>query len=127
MATWEELSQECIRAAKKLLGEELWRRSINASYCAAYSAITAELVAARVAFARGWHNPAHEQLPELILQNIKAPQATRRETRKAIRRLRMAREDSDYRPGIMVDRQRALDSIHDALDVVRLLQEAEAR
>jgi uncharacterized protein (UPF0332 family) len=122
LATWNDLSDECARAAKRLLADELWRRSISASYYAAYSAITAKLVEAKVTFARGWNNPAHEQLPDLILNHIRASQGTRREMRKAIRRLRMAREDSDYRPGITIDRHRALDCLHDAADIVRWLE-----
>ncbi len=39
------MSQDCLKTAKKLLEEELFRRSISSSYYAAYSAIKAELVA----------------------------------------------------------------------------------
>jgi uncharacterized protein (UPF0332 family) len=127
LATWDDLSDECIRAAKRLLADNMWRRSINASYYGAYSAVTGKLVAAKVTFARGWNNPAHEQLPDLILNHIRASKSTRREMRRAIRRLRMAREDADYRPGVSVDRQRALDCLHDAADVVRWLAVMEDR
>lgn len=79
MATWEDLSRECLRAAKRLLDAGCYRRSISSSYYAAYSAVTSELAARRVTFAHGWNNPAHEQLPDLILNNLTLPRTTRYE------------------------------------------------
>ncbi|MBM3240217.1 hypothetical protein FJZ31_28360 [Candidatus Poribacteria bacterium] len=62
MATWRELSLECLRVAKMLAGKGYWRSSVNRAYYAAYCVVTSELVARDVRFARGWNNPAHEQL-----------------------------------------------------------------
>ena len=121
MATWTELSQEALQAAKKLAGQGLWRSSINRSYYAAYCAVSGELVKRRVNFARGWQNPAHEQLPDLIENNLALPQTTRRRLKRIVRVLRKAREDADYRPGIVVNRALALDRLRDALTVMNEL------
>ncbi len=121
MATWQELSSDCLRSAKVLLDNGLLRRSISSAYYAAYCAVTSHLVAHGVDFAHGWNNPAHEQLPNLVLNNTTLPRNTRYQINKAIRRLRMAREDADYRPAVIIDRRRALDCLHDAGDVLQLL------
>jgi hypothetical protein len=81
--------------------------------------VTSELVARDVRFARGWNNPPHEQLLNLITHNLALPQNVRRRLRKLIRILRHAREDADYRPGISVDRTIALDCIRDAIVVLK--------
>ncbi|MFQ6042163.1 MAG: HEPN domain-containing protein [Candidatus Poribacteria bacterium] len=119
MATWQELSLECLRAAKMLAGEGYWRSSVNRSYYAAYCAVTSELVARGVRFARGWNNPPHEQLLNLITHNLSLPLNVRRRLRKFIRLLRHAREDADYRPGASVDRATALNCIRSAVLVLR--------
>lgn len=118
MATWQELSADCLRAAKRLLDEGLLRRSISSAYYAAYSAVTSELVARGLTFAHGWNNPSHEQLPDLILHNSTLPQSTRRALARIIRRLRTAREAADYRPAFHVDRVLALASVRDAIAVL---------
>ena len=113
MASWTELSQESLQAAKNLAGQGLWRSSINRSYSyyAAYCAVTSELVKRKLSFARGWNNPAHEQLPDLIENNLSLPRDTRRRLKKIMRVLRRAWEDADYRPGTVIKRAHALDSL----------------
>ncbi len=122
MATWQELSLECLRAAKMLVGEGYWRSSVNRSYYAAYCAVTNELVARGVRFARGWNNPPHEQLLNLITHNLAFPQNVRRRLRRLIRILRHAREDADYRPGASIDRAMALNCIRSAVLVLQDLE-----
>jgi len=119
VATWQEASLECLRAAKMLAGEGYWRSRVNRSYYAAYCAVTSELVARSVRFARGWNNPPHEQLLNLITYNLALPQNIRRRLKKLIHILRHAREDADYRPGISVGRTTALDCIRDAIVVLK--------
>ena len=119
MATWTELSQEALQAAKSLAGQGLWRSSINRSYYAAYCAVTSELVRRRVSFARGWNNPAHEQVPDLIEHNLSLPRATRRRLKRIMRVLRRVREDADYRPAIVIERAHALDSLRMAAVVLK--------
>jgi len=122
VATWQELSLECLWAAKMLAGEGYWRSSINRSYYAAYCAVTSELVARGIRFARGWNNPPHDQLLNLIAHTLTLPPNVRRRLRKLIRILRHAREDADYRPGISVDRTMALDCIRDTIVVLKDLE-----
>ena len=121
MATWQELSLDCLRAAKMLAGEGYWRGSVNRSYYAVYCATTSALVARGVRFARGWNNPAHEQLLDLITHNLALTQNVRRRLRKYIRILRQAREDADYRPGISIDHAVVLDCIRNADFVLKEL------
>ena len=123
VATWQEMSQDCLKAAKKLLDEELFRRSISSSYYAAYAAVTAELVAKGVSFAHGWNNPAHEQLPELVMNNLNLPRKSKHELRKALLILRPSRENADYRPQVSIDRRLALESVVLAQSVIRILEE----
>jgi hypothetical protein len=74
-----------------------------------------------VDFPRGWNNPAHDQLPELVLRNTSLPRNTRYQINKALRRLRKARENADYRPGASVERPEALSAFHDAHLVAQAL------
>ena len=126
MATWQEMSEDCLKAAKQLLRVDLFRRSGSSSYYAAYSAISAELVQKGVVFAHGWRNPAHEQLPELVINNMGLPLRTRYELRKALLILRQSRENADYRPHVTVDRRTALEGVMLSQRVIRLLEETNA-
>ena len=92
METWQEMSKDCLRAAKRLLDAGLYRRSISSSYYAANLAATQALEDVEVHFAHGWHNPAHSRLPDLILHNLPLSRDTRFRSNKAIRRLRLERE-----------------------------------
>lgn len=118
MASWQELSLECLRAAKLLLDEGCLRRSISSAYYAAYSAVTGDLVTRGVTFAHGWNNPAHEQLAELILNNTTLPRHRRYVLNRIIRRLRAAREAADYRPAVLIDRTLAVACVRDATAVL---------
>ena len=111
MASWEQIATENYRAAKLLHDQGLYRASVNRSYYAAYSLITKELVATGAAFARGWNNPAHEQLPQLILFTCPFDESIRRGVARTVRTLRHAREDADYRPGQTVDRKRSREAL----------------
>lgn len=119
MATWQELSLDCLRAAQMLAGEGYWRSSVSRSYYAAYCAVTSGLVGRDLRFGRGWHNPPHEHLLSLITHNLPLSQDVRRRLRRRMRILRHAREDADYRPGITLNRPMALDCLRDALVVLQ--------
>jgi uncharacterized protein (UPF0332 family) len=121
LATWQELAIDCLNASKRLTVYGHWRSSVNRSYYTAYCAVTSELAARGIRFARGWNNPTHEQLPNLITHNLTLPVGVRRRLRKILRILRYAREDSDYRPGITIDRTVALNCIRDAMVVLKAL------
>jgi uncharacterized protein (UPF0332 family) len=122
LATWQGMSRESLQAAKRLVGEGYLRSSISRSYYAAYCAVTSDLATRGVTFAHGWNNPAHEQVPDLVLHNSALPQNARRVVRKLLRVLREAREDADYRPGITIERSLALNCLRDAIAVLHHLE-----
>ncbi len=125
MATWRELSLDSLQAAQKLLVEGHWRSSVSRSYYAAYCAVSGELVRRGASFAHGWNNPSHEQVPALVRTGLGLPLNTRRQLNQAIRRLRTARENADYRPRVRVDRADALGAVHDAILIVKTLGRSE--
>ena len=122
MSTWQELSLDCLRAAKILANAGHWRSSVNRSYYAAYSAVTSRLVERSASFAHGWNNPGHEQLPNLILHNLTLPMNTRRRLKQLILFLRDARENADYRPGQTIDKDKAFVCLRNAEAVLRDLE-----
>jgi uncharacterized protein (UPF0332 family) len=127
LATWEEMSLECLRAAKRLLDHGYLRRSVNSAYYAAYCAVTGELVARGVTFAHGWNNPAHEQVPDLVLNNTTLARNTRYQINRVMRRLRAARENADYRPAATIDRLVAQACLRDASAVLFSLRVKDDR
>jgi uncharacterized protein (UPF0332 family) len=120
--TWRELSLDSLLAAQVLLAAGHLRSSVSRSYYAAYCAISSELARRGVSFARGWANPSHEQLPALVRNALVLSPNTRRQLNQAIRRLRTARENADYRPGVLVDRADAIAAVRDALMIVQALE-----
>ena len=122
MATWDEMSRDSLKSARKLLEEDLLRRSISSSYYGVYSAVTFQLVDKKVVFAHGWKNPGHDQLPNLILANLNLSRNAKHTIRKYVVMLRQAREDADYRPHKLIDKQRATESVVFANRVIKLLE-----
>ena len=72
-----------------------------------------------VRFGRGWHNPPHEHLLNLMTHNLTLPQDVRRRLRRRMRTLRHAREDADYRPSITVNRAMALHGLRETIVVLQ--------
>jgi uncharacterized protein (UPF0332 family) len=116
------MSLDALEAAQALLEAGHTRSSISRAYYAAYCGLAEELSRRRVRFARGWNNPAHEQLPELIRNGLTLPVDVRRRMNRAMRRLRTSRENADYRPGVTVDRSDAVAAIHDATSILEALE-----
>ena len=116
MATWHELSRDALLAARELLQSNRLRSSASRAYYAAYSAVAQPMTRQRVAFPYGWNNPSHEQLVRWLSNNRKWSLNRRRLLTRALGRLRKARENADYRPGVSFTRT----------DVIRLLKEATA-
>jgi uncharacterized protein (UPF0332 family) len=123
VATWREMSRECLEQARILLKEGPWRGSISRSYYAAYCAVTSDLVERGLGFAHGWNNPGHDQLPQLVLHNTTWPHGTRYRVNRSLRRLRNGREDADYRPGAAIGRQDAVDLFRDADTLIQTLED----
>lgn len=126
MATWEEIANANLRAAKVLHKEAEFRSSTNRSYYAAYAAVTAKAVARGVQFPHGGNNPTHEQLPILILNNLDLTQRVKREAAAIIRRLRVARVSADYVPNDRVDERTSRDCLRDAARELDLLEISDA-
>jgi uncharacterized protein (UPF0332 family) len=124
VATWRDLSLDSLQAAQKLFTAGHWRSGVSRSYYAAYCAVSDQLVERGLHFAHGWNNPTHDQLTPLMQGTLPLPLDARRQLTRAIRRLRKAREDADYRPGHEVDRALALACIHDAILVLQTLERA---
>lgn len=125
MATWHEMSLDCLEAAKELFAESRLRSCVSRAYYAVYCAVAGEITMRKVKFPFGWKNPGHKQLPDLVLHKSGLPYQQRLIINKAVRRLRKAREDADYRPSTTLSRSEALKYLHDARLVVRQLVEVE--
>src|SRR5688500_15168993 len=108
------MAVDALAAAKELMDTSRYRSSVNRSYYSAYCAITSLITERRVALARGWNNPPHEQLRRLVQGRSDLSVSEPRRINRALRRLRLHRENADYRPLAQVDRQVALACIHDA-------------
>jgi uncharacterized protein (UPF0332 family) len=114
LATWQEMGLENLKAAKELLVSGFYRSSLSRSYYAAYCAVTSEL-AGKYTFAHDGNNPAHTDLPNMILFNLTSLPVSRRwEIKKAFVRLRAARVEADYVPSAFIDRTIAVAALRDA-------------
>ena len=121
METWEQMSEDALRAAESLLQEGRYRSSVSRSYYAAYCAATGEIVKKLTTFAHGWKNPAHEKVPVYIQSNLTLAQTKKDAVEKLLRTLRLFRENADYRPHEEVDEQIARDCIRDAAEAQQIL------
>ncbi len=119
---WAGMSWERLRAAKALLDLGLFRDSISRSYYAAYCAATSVVVGRGVTFAFGRQNPSHDQLPDLIVNVAGLSVSQRRKVRKILRVLWVARENAEYRPRSLANREIALDGLHLAIAALELLE-----
>lgn len=126
MNTWPEMSKDALEAAKALLTEGRFRSAVSRAYYAAYCALTGEIVKAVSAFAGGWHNPPHADVPQYIQNNLAGFVGwERKRLARLIRTLRLFRENADYRPHQPVDQQTAKDCIRDAAAIQRMLWRQE--
>jgi uncharacterized protein (UPF0332 family) len=122
LATWEELSQDSLRAAKLLASQGHLRSSVSRSYYAAYCAIASAATKRGMSFPHGWNNPSHEQLTNIVTDHLLLPRWTRRRMISRLRLLRRAREDADYRPGAPVDADVARDCLQIASSILKTLE-----
>ena len=120
--TWEAMSLERLRAAKALFKAGFWRDSISRSYYAAYCAGASAVSGRGMSFARGWQNPSHEQLPDLVLNVGRFSKTVRRNVHTRLHFLRHAREDANYRPHAFIGHSFALECIFKAAAVLELLE-----
>ena len=106
---WRETAEHTLSTAQILREQEDARSCVSRAYYAVFQRATAICIAHGDAaqFPAGWHNPSHEQLPDLIFNNGNYSLSARRSIRKILRELRPLREDADYRMGRTVDKQTA--------------------
>ncbi len=119
MATWSELADDSIQAARLLFGEGHLRSASSRAYYASYAAMTDVLTSARrVTFARDRDNPSHAQLIRLVSDEVLRPMgfdpSRVKVMRKAIRYLRRYREVADYMPGMTLNANDAKNALRHA-------------
>jgi len=121
--TWKELAEKNYATARFLFGanDSTFERAVcGRAYYAAYALVTARLPRA-TRFPRGWNNPSHATLARQVESIAGLHEYDRRLLRAALRRLRLRRQDSDYRPGVTVDRGMAWQSLRDADKIFSIL------
>ena len=104
MTTWRDIAVQQAHAARQLSDVGVVRPSISRAYYAAYSAVTYSLHRQGLRTFGARNNPDHADVPALVLHTLRSvDRATRRSLASSLRRLRMYREDADYRPARSVD------------------------
>lgn len=127
LMTWRDLAECQQGMAQHLFGtrDPRFARGVcGRAYYAAYALVTARLPRSTT-FGRGWQNPEHARLPAYVSSIAGLSEADRRAIRRALRRLRLRREDADYRPGVTVDRNTARESMYDVARVFLILQRSQ--
>ncbi len=115
MATWNEVSLDCLRAAGELMQSGRYRSSVSRAYYAAYSAVTAALSHAGVAFKDDHDGPSHPNARALIGNHFpKLSRKKRKLLMAAMHRLYESRLDADYRPVCFVGLETARDALANA-------------
>ena len=112
--SWTDMARGSHRAAQLLVADDP-RSSVSRSYYAAYSAVTAALLAVGVRFRHGWRNPTHDEVPALVMARLTSV-SPRIRTRLArgIRRLRKMRVEADYDPAALIDGELARNAFREA-------------
>jgi uncharacterized protein (UPF0332 family) len=118
MATWFDMSNDSLGAAKLLLQKGRMRSCVSRSYYATYAGGTAALLAAGAAVGDDERpNPSHYRLAKLMKHNLdpkRFGEATRKDVSRRVRNLRRARELAEYDPSATIDKQLALQCVRDA-------------
>jgi hypothetical protein len=108
MATWRDIAADSDRASRTLFGDGRWRSSASRAYYALYSLVTGWLHEQGATLHASRGNPAHEDLPKLILRNLSGfSEGQRQRLATAARRLYAQRIAADYVPGFTVDETEA--------------------
>jgi uncharacterized protein (UPF0332 family) len=119
---WREVSRVGSRSARLLFENGDYRGCANRAYYAAYHAATAVCVIHGDEFVRGWNNPSHELLPELIQNNGDLPINDRRHIRRLLRFLNQQRVFADYRPGRTINKELARECLVSMRTLMDLLE-----
>jgi len=126
--TWHDLGESNARGAALLSRDSVASRaSVSRAYYAVYHEITHQLVGqgqttfGKFRDGRDRKNPPHEKVARFAENDLKAlNQFQRKELGRLARRLRIRREDADYRPGMAVDSRAAHEALRD-MSAARLL------
>jgi uncharacterized protein (UPF0332 family) len=122
VATWDDLAEDSLSAAKTLFESGHYRSCATRCYYAAYAALTRRFLDAGLAFGRGWNNPPHEQMARLVRGNLRVADWEKQQIGRCLRRLRVSRENADYRPRIVVDEATAKQCLRDASAILLRLE-----
>lgn len=127
MASWTEMANESLRAAKSLKDASLYRSSVSRTYYFAYAAAVQAVVDSGHATDYGDRpNPTHLQLQQMIRRNLNAKrfaESTRRRLSRDLRDLFRSRAAADYDPKSTVDRVFTLNCLRMAAAFQRSIQE----
>lgn len=120
---WQVLGEHQRHAAVVLRDAKLARASVGRAYYAAYSLLTAELLAAGVDNFGRFKNPDHADLPLLVRTRVtRLKPRVRSEISQSLRFLRTMREDADYRPGREISASDALEAARALVTIERGLE-----
>ncbi len=117
--TWTEIALEQKAAASRLIVPDRVypRAACSRAYYAVY-ALIASLAPPGMTFPRGWNNPSHDQLPEIIRALGRTDRAT---VLEILSRLRDSRVAADYGVGQSVSAVTAKERVRDCSELfVRL-------
>lgn len=121
MATWQELGEEHLRAAKVLKDKRMLRGAINRAYYAAYAVATHTLNESGATVNIGERqNPSHAQIAQLVRHNLDPRRFTdqdRQNLSRRVRQLQRFRVMADYDPSSYIDSGIATDCVRDAVYV----------
>lgn len=110
MTNWRDMSMDNAKAAKELVRCRCYRSAVSRSYYAGYAMVTHRLVHQGFTTFGRFQNPSHADVAAMALNSLAGVRESNRRTiSRAIRVLRMHREDADYRPHTLVDAQTTLE------------------
>lgn len=119
MATWSDIAQENLAAAKQLHGAEHVRSCLNRAYYCAYAHLTGVLVDAGHTVSSGNRaNPGHQQLIELTRHNL--PRGVGAGVVRMLRRLVSFRLAADYDPESQLSQTESLEALRSASKIMEL-------
>lgn len=126
MATWHEMSQQNLDAAKLLKDRHMFRSSVSRAYYAVYCVLSGALAPQYASdFAHAGNNPSHGQLQQLVRNNL-APRRFGDRFRQSVHRrlcqLWALRAIADYAPERTIDEAATLEALVVAQGVLKDLE-----
>ena len=126
MATWKDLGDDSLNAAKRLRDHGHLRSAISRAYYSAYASASDALLRSGVDFSSAsFPNASHPQLQQLVRHNLDSkqfPERVRKEAATKIRNLFRFRATADYDPASHISQALAVGCIRDAAWIVEQLR-----